>query len=191
MRKIYSLLVAAAAMAPGAAFAQATDTDTGNVAVNGRVASICILGDPSSATVDLGQMAATSGTRAGRIAVLPGQSVSLPGSFCNFAGSAVKVDATALVANDSSTLQPGFARAVNFTALVTGWASGDATATTAALGDGSSASASGTGGTQPLPKIADIGVALSGFTAPGDAILVAGEYSGTVIVTLGPATTVQ
>ena len=44
---------------------------------------------------------------------------------------------------------------------------------------------------QPLPKISDIGLTLSGFTAPGDAILVAGSYSGTIVVTLGPAATAQ
>ncbi|KHK93550.1 hypothetical protein [Novosphingobium malaysiense] len=186
MRKLTGLCAVVLAAVPATAFAEVSDT--GNVAIDGRVASICILGDPSSATVDLGQMAATSGSRAGRIDTLAAQTVNLPGSFCNFAGSAVTVDAVALVSNDASPLQAGFARAVNFTARATGWATGDAAATTAALGDGTGASASGTGTTQPLPKIADIGVTLSEFTVPGDSLLVAGSYSGTVVVTLGPAT---
>ncbi|MDE2560649.1 MAG: hypothetical protein KGL48_00245 [Sphingomonadales bacterium] len=179
------------AATPATAMGQASADDRGNVGVNGQVASICILGDPSSATVDLGQMAATSGSRAGHIAALPAQTVTLPASFCNFAGSAVQIDATALLADDTSPPQPGFARAVNFTATATGWTSGDAAATTAALGDGTSASSSGTGTTQPLPKIADIDVTLSDFTVPGDRILVAGQYAGTVVITLGPAAAVN
>lgn len=187
MNRHFGALGIALAALPAVAMAQATDTDTANVAIDGRVASLCILGDPTPATVDLGQMAATSGTRVGKIAVLPSQTVTLPGSFCNFAGSALRVDATALVSTDASAPPAGFVKAVNYTATASGWAASDAVATTAALADGTSPTASGTGATQPLPNIADIQVALSSFTTPGDAILVAGDYSGAVVVTLGPA----
>ncbi len=169
------------------ATAWADTQDSGNVAIDGWVEPLCILGDPSPALVDLGQMIATSGTRAGKIAVLPSQTVNLPNSFCNFAGSVVTVDATALVSNDPTSPPSGFARAVNYTATAAGWASGDASATTAALADGSSPTSSGTGAVQPLPNIANIQVTLSGFTVPGDRILVADNYQGLVIVTLGAA----
>lgn len=187
MKKLASLLATSLVLAPVAATAQVRDRDTGSVSIDGRVAPICILGDPAPALVDLGQLAATSGMRIGRLAVLAPRTVTLPASFCNFAGSAVRLDATALLGADTSSPQPGFARAVNYTATASGWASGNAEVSTNALRDGSANAASGTGATQPLPKIADIGVTLSNFSVPGDLLLVAGNYSGTVIITLGPA----
>lgn len=190
MKLRLALLLIGAASLPAVASAQsASTTATGNVAIGGQVTSVCILGNPSSAVVNLGSLANTSGARVGRIATIASQSVSLPGSFCNFAGSQVSVQAGALLAADATTPPSGFARAVNYVATASAWAPANATATTAALADGSSATATGTGGVQPLPKLADIVVGLSGFTAPSDAILVAGNYSGTVVVTLGPAAT--
>ena len=181
--KLGLALIALVAL-PAAASAQSTES--GEVAVEGSVRPICILGDPTPALVDLGQLSASSGPRTGRIAVIPSQTVILPASYCNFAGSVVSISATALTASDA-TAPAGFARAVNYTASATGWATGASSATTAALGDGTTPTANGTGATQPLPKVADISLTLSSFTAPGDQILVAGNYSGNVIVTLGPA----
>jgi type 1 fimbria pilin len=169
------------------ALAQATDSDSADVRVTGRVAPLCILGEPSRATVDLGQMAATSGSRVGRIAVLPAQDVTLPGSFCNFAGSALTVSTTALVSDTAGSPPSGFARAVNYTATGSGWAASSTSATSGAGADGSNPTASGTGATQPLPKLADIQVQLSSFTVPSDALLLADNYNGLVTVTLGPA----
>lgn len=186
MKHLTGLVAFTLVALPASALAPAT-SDSGMVSIDGRVAPMCILGDPNPATVNLGQMANTSGPRVGKIAVLPAQTVALPASFCNFAGSVVTVQASALLSSDASSPQPGFARAVNYTATATGWAAGNAAATTAALGDGSLPSASGTGATQPLPKIADIGVTLSSFTVPADQIMVAGAYSGAVVITLGPA----
>ena len=187
MMKLIALSALALAALPATASAQAGNADTGDVAVNGRVAPVCILGGPIPALVDLGVMIATSGTRAGRIAVLPSRSVSLPSSYCNFAGSQVTVTANALLAANATAPAAGFARAVNYTATAAGWAAANAATTTAATANGSSASSSGNGGSHPLPKLADIGVTLSAFSAPGDALLVPGNYSGTVTVTLGPA----
>lgn len=183
-RKLGLALIVLAAF-PAPAIAQTTET--GTVAVEGQVRPVCVLGDPNPALVNLGQLSANSGPRTGRIAVIAPRTVTLPASYCNFAGSVVSVTATALTSNDTSAPQPGFARAVNYTASASNWASGTSTATTAALRDGTVPTASGFGATQPLPKIADITLTLSSFTAPGDLILVAGNYSGTVVVTLGPA----
>lgn len=187
MKKLLVLSALALAVFPAAAMAQAGNTDTGDVAINGRVAPVCILGGPNPALVDLGVLIATSGIRAGRIAVLPAQSVTLPASYCNFAGSQVTVTANALLAANATVPAAGFARAVNYTATAAGWAAGNAATTTAATSNGSSASSTGSGPSHPLPKIADIGVTLSSFSVPGDQLLVTGNYSGTVTVTLGPA----
>lgn len=186
MKNLTGFVVLALAALPASAMAQSASA-TGTVAIDGRVAPICILGGPNPALIDLGVMIATSGTRAGRIDALPSRSVSLPTSHCNFAGSQVTVTANALLAANVAAPASGFARAVNYTATATGWAAANAVTTTAATASGSSASSSGTGGNHPLPKLADIGVTLSAFSVPGDALLIPGNYSGTVTVTLGPA----
>lgn len=170
----------------GAAIAQTSDTATADVTVGGNVARLCVLGQPTPPTIDVGQMAETSGTRVGRIRTISTQVVTLPASFCNFAGSAVTVSATALVVNDNLAVQPGFARAVNFAASASNWAGSPTNVTTTASASGATPSASSTGTSQPLPKIADVRLELTGFSAPGDALLVAGTYSGLVTVTLGP-----
>jgi len=179
------------ALALPASAQEVGNSDSADVQVTGRVAPLCILGAPSPAAVDLGQMVSTSGARVGRIAVLPVQTVSLPRSFCNFAGSTLTVAATALTSSAGGTPPGGFARAVNYTAAGSGWASSPTTVSTEALDDGSAATASGTGATQPLPKLADIAVELSQFNVPGDALLLADRYDGIVTVTLGPAAVVQ
>lgn len=185
MKRLVTLTALAIGLLPAAALAQSGAT--GTVGIDARVTPVCILGDPNPALVNLGQISASSGPRTGKIDTIAPRTVTLPASFCNFAGSVVRVTTTALTSSDTTSPQTGFTRAVNYTATASGWATGTATATSNALRDGTSPSATGTGATQPLPKIADISVTLSGFTTPGDLILVAGNYSGTVVVTLGPA----
>ena len=185
MKQTLSLFAFAIAAVPTMASAQVAAE--GNVGLDGRVAPVCILGDPNPATVNLGQLSASSGPRTGRVATIANRTVLLPGSFCNFAGSVVTVQATALLVNDPAPPQAGFTRAVNYTATASGWSGGASAATSAALRDGSNASTTGTGSIQPLPSMADITLTLSNFTTPGDGFLVAGNYSGTVVITLGPA----
>lgn len=163
-----------------------SDSDSAQVALNGSVARLCILGEPSQPVVDLGQMAQTSGANVGRIAAISAQIVTLPNSFCNFAGSVVSVTAGALVGDSGGTPPTGFAKAVNYTATASGWASGDAVVTTAASSDGRDPESTTLGGTQPDPKLADIDVQLASYTVPGNALLLAGSYTGLVTVTLGP-----
>ncbi len=185
MKQTFGLIALALALLPASALAQSTNT--GTVAIDGRVSPICILGDPNPALVNLGQLSASSGPRTGKVATIAPRTVILPASYCNFAGSVVRVDATALVVNDPAAAQLGFSRAVNYTATASNWSSGASAATTNALRDGTAATTSGTGAVQPLPKVADITLTLSNFTTPGDQFLVAGNYSGNVVVTLGPA----
>ena len=185
MKQTLSLFALAIAAVPGLASAQTAAE--GNVGVDGRVAPVCILGDPDPATVNLGQLSAGSGPRTGRVATIANRTVLLPVSHCNFAGSILTVRATALIVNDPAAPQAGFTRAVNYTATATGWSGGASAATTAALRDGSNSTTSGSGSIQPLPSRADITLTLSNFTTPGDGFLVAGNYSGTVVITLGPA----
>lgn len=185
MKQIVSLTALALALVPASALAQSAAT--GTVGVDGRVAPVCILGDPNPATVNLGQLSASSGPRTGRVATIANRTIQLPASHCNFAGSVVTVQASALVVNDPAAPGAGFTRSVNYTATASNWSAGSSAATTAALRDGTNATSTGSGTTQPLPKIGDITLTLSNFTTPGDSFLVTGNYSGTVVITLGPA----
>ncbi|MGN6357477.1 MAG: hypothetical protein ACTHLU_08365 [Novosphingobium sp.] len=163
----------------------ASDNDSATVTVSGNVANLCILGDPSLANVDVGQMVNTSGANVGKIATIGNQTVNLPNSFCNFAGTQVGVTTSALL-GPAGTPPASFARAVNYTATASGWAASDAAATSAAAFDGTTPSASGTGGNQSAPKLNTIVVTLSNFTVPEGRRPVAGQYNGSVTVTLGP-----
>lgn len=183
------LFIALAAASAAPVLAQASDTDSGEVAVQGTVTPLCVLGEPSQATIDLGNMIATSGTRVGKIAAIGTQNVTLPNSFCNFAGSVATIEATALVETSGGNSSPptGFARAVNYSAEAGQWGGGTASTATAAGADGTSPTATGSSTIQPSPRLTDITVTLAGFTAPSDALLVSGDYAGLVRVTLGPS----
>jgi hypothetical protein len=177
-------LTAALAALAGPAFAQ--DVSNQSVPMSGSVARLCVLGAPTPSAVDLGQLANTSGQRVGRLTTVSDRSVTLPASFCNYAGSRLTVTSSALLAADTSTVQGGFARAVNYTATVSNWAPVNAVATTSAAANGAGPSASASGGDQAAPRLADLQLTLSNFTAPADSLLVAGGYAGSVTVTLGP-----
>jgi hypothetical protein len=179
-------LVGIAAFSAGTAHAQ-SNTDQKTVGIAGNVAGLCILGSPSRAAVDLQQLINTAGARVGRLAAISNQEISLPGSFCNFAGTSVRVSAQALVAADTNAVQQGFARAVNYTSTVSNWAAANAVATTTATAGGATPEAQGTGGIQPAPKLADLTLTLGSFAVPSDLLLVSGAYSGTVTITLGPS----
>ena len=173
---------------PGMAHAQSnSDDETVNVA--GTVAGLCMLGTPSRTAVPLGQLINLSGPRTGKLIAVADQQITLPGSFCNFPGTSVRVSAQAMLSSDTAAVQPGFARAVNFTSIVTNWVSQDATATTAASAGGANPAAVSSGGTQSAPRIADLTLTLNGFVVPSDLLLVAGDYTGSVTITLGPAAT--
>jgi hypothetical protein len=183
----FRFFLGALLIAAPAAVAQADPADSGHVGVNGNVAGLCVLGPPSRANIPLGQLSSSSGTRVGRLTTIAAQDVTLPGSFCNFAGTTITVRAEALVGDDASPVQPGFAKAVNYRSTVTPWAAVAPNVTTAATANGGSPVAEGAGGTQPVAKIADLKLTLSDFTVPSDAILVSGLYNGRVTITLGPA----
>jgi hypothetical protein len=171
----------------GGAPAANPNSDSAGVAIVARVTGICVLGEPSPAAVDLGQIIALSGGRTGRIAPLGSQQVSLPNSFCNFGGTSLHVVAEALLAANDSAVPVGFARAVNYNAEVDNWAATPASVTTAATAGGGTPAAEGDGGIQPVGKTADLTLKLSSFTVPSDLLLVSGAYSGSVTITLGPA----
>jgi hypothetical protein len=158
----------------------------GQADVTGAVANVCVLGAPSPASINLGDLSSTSGTRAGKLATISDQTVNLPGSYCNFGGTRLSISSTALLAADASAPPAGFTRAVNFTSTVGTWGAPNAQVATNAAANGSSATANGDSGVQPDPRQTNLSLQLSAFSAPGDGFLVTGAYAGSVTITLGP-----
>jgi hypothetical protein len=174
------------ALLAGPAFAQSvlTDTARGSVDVVGDVTRLCSMGLPTPSPVNIGQMVNTGGVRAGQLAAIVNQSVSLPNTFCNYAGTRLTVNADALLT--PSTTATGFTKAVNYQAAVAGWGAGVASVSTGAAADGSTPSAAGLGSVVAAPRISDLTLTFSGFNAPADLRPVAGAYRGTVTIVVGP-----
>jgi hypothetical protein len=168
------------------ALSQATLTDTarGSVDVIGDVTRLCSLGLPTPSPVDVGQMVNTGGLRAGQLAAISNRDVSLPGTFCNYAGTRLTVQADAMLTPGATAA--GFTKAVNYQASVAGWGTGAASASTGAAADGSNPSVTGLGTVVAVPKIADLTLTFSSFNAPADLRPVAGGYRGTVTIIVGP-----
>lgn len=182
--RIPLLTLALTAALAGPALAAESDSETVNI--SGTVSKICTLGAPTPASVDLGELINTSGAEIGRLATIADREIELPNSFCNYAGTKLTVEGRALLADDTSTPPANFSRAVNFSSTVDGWAATPAEVTTAATATGADPTASADGGVVGAPRMSDLTVTLSDFSAPGDALLVAGGYEGSVTVTLGP-----
>nr|WP_137677389.1 hypothetical protein [Parerythrobacter lutipelagi] len=189
LRGLFALATAALCMMPSSLSAQeAGESDEGEVQIVGTVAPICVLGEPSESVIDLGTLIDLSGPRIGRTAALAPREVTMPGSFCNYANTMISISASAMTEQTGAPLNSGFSRAVNYRVVVSPWASVEADLLTAAAFDGSGISGSAESSAQPLPQVSDLTMQLSGFAAPSDALLIAGEYSGLITVTLGPAT---
>jgi hypothetical protein len=190
MRRTIALIAAGMLLVPAVASASTEGSDTAekSVPVTGNVGAHCVLGDPNPSTVALN---ALEDATSGKLRSIGNQTVALPGSWCNYAGTQVSISSTALVA-DTLTAPSGFSRAVNFTSTVSTWgANPQASATTNATSTGGSPGANGTGQTLCQPNQTDLSLVLSNFSTAGGSnnLLVAsgsGGYAGTVTITLGP-----
>lgn len=178
---------ALALIAMPTALAAQSPSAEGDVQVVGRVAPICMLGDPADRIIDLGTLIDTSGPRVGRMAAIAPRTVVMPGSFCNYGNTMISIRALALVEQGTTSAVDGFSRAVNYRVTVSPWASVDAVVTTNAPASGDAPPSTGTSASQPVPKLTDLSLRLSDFSTAADALLVAGSYSGLIIITLGPA----
>lgn len=174
--KKYLLSVLPLALAAMPASAQ---DSTGTVTIDGSVASRCLFTTPS-AVISLGELAVSGATTAaGRLdtAKVDGQAATLVG-WCNNAAAGMTVEAFPLL--NSLTAASGFTNRVDFTATAT--ANGaDASDDTLVAGGGTTAAVGMFTG--------DVDVTLSDSSAPSDDLLVAGDYDGSVEVTLTPVFT--
>lgn len=169
-----NLIIAATALTALFASTAAAAQD-GTVTINGTVAAKCVIAP--SATITLGEMADLNGVYN---SVANGRTATLT-AWCNGAASTMTVASTAIKLVGGAAPTSGFVDTVDFT--------GTASVTTAA-GAAVSASDSTTAAASAPAAVSlfssDILVTLSGSaTAAGK--LIAGTYTGSVVVTLAPA----
>ena len=171
------LLMAIPALALAVPAAAQSASSEGTVDITGSVASRCLF-TTSSDIIPLGELAlAGSDTAAGKLnsAVVDNQTRTLVG-WCNDAASTITVEATELTT--SAAAASGFANRIDFTAT--------ADANSASAEDSTLVAGAGT----PVSVgmfTGDVVVTLSDSETVGDLLLVAGDYTGSVKVTLAPS----
>ncbi|WP_025559985.1 hypothetical protein [Sphingomonas sp. UNC305MFCol5.2] len=171
-----AVVVAATAALPAAAQSASA---TGTVTVNGSVADRCQFTTPS-AVINAGELALQgSGSTAGKLdtSKLDGQTRTLVG-WCNGTAASMSVEAQPLVDTTFVGAAPtGFDSVVNYSA--------SALANSATASDTSMTAGAGTAVPVGL-FTGNVVVTLAGSSSPTGGILVAGSYSGQVLVTLTP-----
>ena len=180
MMNITKALLAAGVLTLSAtpAFAQSASS-TGTVTINGSVADRCLFTTPS-AVINAGELSqAGSGSTAGKLdaSKLDGQSRTLVG-WCNGTAATMSVEAQPLLNTSFAGAPPaGFDARINYAA---GAAAGSATATDTSI-------VAGAGSAVPVGLFSgNVVVTLSGSSTPNSGLLIAGGYSGQVLVTLTP-----
>lgn len=186
MKRIaFAASAAALLAAPFAAQAQVVT----NINLAGEVEEACVLGDPDTAELSLGDLTGDDGRLdPSLLGAAISASTNIPVAWCN-APSVMTLDASPL----SLVILPGydtpasFSRLITYTANLDGWAStlfdrpiigdsekeGPATAAHAA---------------DPLVlEISDLATLDAGGTVEQDAFLEAGAYSGTIVIGLSVA----
>lgn len=171
---ITAVLLAGAAATP--ALAQSAGSSTGTVKIQGSVAERCLFTDPSE-VIQLGELA-RGGTDADAGKLNPANvaagTATLTG-WCNNAAATIAVEAFRLE-GDAPAGSAAFTNLIDYTATATA-NEASATDTTTSAGPGISKTVGMFSGS--------VVVNLSGADAGGK-LLVAGDYSGEVKVTLAP-----
>ena len=170
MRKLMILAVPAV-LAASPALAQSAPV-SGQIDINGSVAGRCMFTLPNK-TISLGEISLSSNGKLD-VSKVNGRSETLTG-WCNNTAATMTVTTTQLT---TATAAPtGFDNRVDYTATATtGAASANDTSLTAGAG---------------LPSTVGlfngtIDVVLSAASSPSNGLMVAGNYTGNVVVTLTP-----
>jgi hypothetical protein len=168
MRKLLILAAPLTVLASPVA-AQSVD---GTVDINGSVAGRCMFTLPNK-TISLGEIAMSSNGKLDP-AKVNGRSETLEG-WCNNTSASMTVTTTELT--NAVAAATGFDNRVDYTAT--------AVANSASASDSSLTAGAGAPGT-PGMFTGSIVVTLSGASSPTGGLMVAGGYSGNVVVTLTP-----
>ena len=179
MKRIVLLAALAAIAIP--ASASFADDVTGTVTVNGTVADRCLF-TTGSVVLNIGEMAQAAGGNAGKLNTtsVTSQNAQLTG-WCNGTAATIAVQANALT--NAASAPTGFDNKVDYTATATAHpTSGDV-----AVSDSSTSAGASSPSTVGI-FTSNIDVSFTTPASPTGGLLVAGSYTGSVVVTLSPAT---
>lgn len=170
MRKLM-ILAAPVALVASPALAQTTSV-TGTVDINGTVTGRCMFTLPNK-TISLGELSLLSNGKLD-VSKVNGRSETLNG-WCNNTAATMTVTTTQLT---TPTAAPGgFDNRVDYTA----------TATTGSISANDTSLTAGAGSPSTVGLFSgDIVVVLSAASSPNNGLMVAGTYTGNVVVTLTP-----
>ncbi|MFL6845709.1 MAG: hypothetical protein ACJ8ER_12600 [Allosphingosinicella sp.] len=170
MNKLALFAAAAAAATAAPAFAQAT----GEVDVDGYVDDRCQFAILGHAIIDLGEISDDDGSL--DEAAVDAGTATLQG-WCNGSASTMWVEAFPLI--NTAVASPSFDNRVDYRATATAGNAAPVDDTTDA----------GAGAEVPVGLFnGDILVDISNSSSPNNALMVAGDYVGSIVVTLAPNT---
>lgn len=183
------LLIASAAFAgafalAGAAAAQDLD---GTITIEGSVGAKCSAVGAFGETVDLGELAGANGQLASGLSLTRTYSV-----ICNGANVGVSIDATSLENETVLTAPTGYARVIAYVAQVdintveNPGSAADVFTLTDDSGDAAESSGSLGAGVFVANSAGNITISADTFDAGTD-LLIAGDYSAEIVVTLTPS----
>ena len=161
---------------PALAQSQGGDV-TGTVDIDGSVEGRCLF-TTDNAVIHLGELAlGGTGATAGKLdtSKVNGQTATLIG-WCNNTSATMSVETTELT--NSATAPTGFDNRIDYTATATNPNSDSASDSSLTAGAGTP--------TNVGMFTGDIDVELSTSSTPNGGLLVAGDYTGNVVVTLSP-----
>jgi hypothetical protein len=181
MKKILLAAVAMAAVAGGSAFAAPT---SGTLTINGTAGAFCTLpAGPTAGTITLATDLATAATGVLNAAELTAITADVP-VLCNGAGTTVKMTTTSMKGNYTGTVPRGFANQVNFVAKLS-LDSGYLQGFLPAPGLSSLAGVSDTKTAGLTNAVIQFDIDSAATPGVGD-VMIAGDYTGKVEVTISP-----
>lgn len=181
-RPIAALFAVAIVAAPFGAQAQ----DSASITLSGEVSKTCVIGQPTEVTLNLNTMTGADGRITAALAgAAPSASTTIDNAWCNTPSTlSLNADPMALTQTPPYATPAGFSRLVTYDATLKGWPGvlvdrpfiGDSAKATSAL----------------APHAAQLTLeisALEALSAAGDAanplaVLEAGNYSGSVVVSV-------
>ncbi|RYF93604.1 MAG: hypothetical protein EON95_08310 [Caulobacteraceae bacterium] len=182
------ILTLAATVALAAPLAAQAQNASATVTVNGEVTKACVIGQPASVSLALGDLTGPDGRiSAEKASATPSQSTTIATAWCN-APSTMSIDGSplSLTAPPAYASPAGFSRLISYKAEVIGWTGalfdeplvGDSAKTLAAP---SAYAATGDGLKLDISSLKTLNTAGSAAAA---AIVEAGSYSGTVVISV-------
>jgi len=181
---LIALTASAALAAPFAAQAQSSAGST--VVINGNVDKACVIGQPTTVTLAIGNMTGSDGKITPALASAnEAVSTDIASAWCN-APSTLSLDGApmALSPVPAYSTPSGFARLVTYDANLTGWS--DPLLDRPLIGDAAKTVAAANAHASPLELVISRLAALdaAGTTENAAAVLEAGAYSGSVVVSV-------